>query len=79
MTSFIKNKYFFLWVYNDYSYSYIKSLNMAFSFFVASTVAYPAYFVKEMVDIWPKERGGHCTWNNSYRECMKWMIVNVDD
>ncbi len=29
---------------------------------IASFVSYPAYFVREMVDIWPKERGGHCTW-----------------
>lgn len=31
-----------------------------------------------MVDIWPKERGGHCTFNNNYRKCMKWMIENMD-
>ena len=31
-----------------------------------------------MVDIWPKERGGHCTWNNSYRNCGKWMIEYMD-
>jgi hypothetical protein len=77
--SFCKNKFFFLWTYNDYSYNYIKSGMMGISFFLASVIAYPAYHVREMVDLWPKERGGHCTWNNSYRECMKWMIVNVDE
>lgn len=41
-------------------------------------MAYPFYFTREMVDLWPKERGGHCTWNNSYRKCAKWMIENVD-
>jgi hypothetical protein len=40
---------------------------MSFSFFVAWSMAYPAYYVREMVDVWPKERGGHCTWNNNYR------------
>ena len=70
--SFLKNKFFFMWVYNDFPYDYMKALFMTFSFGVASMVSYPAYFAREMVDLWPKERGGHCTWNNSYRECMKW-------
>ena len=65
--SFHKNKYFFLWTYMDYNYDYIKALNMVGSFAAASAIAYPAYYTREMVDRWPKERGGHCTWNNSYR------------
>lgn len=76
--SFIKNKFFFLWVYNDFNYDYIKLGNMLISFSFASLVSYPLYFTREMVDIWPKERGGHCTWNNSYRQCAKWMIENMD-
>jgi hypothetical protein len=51
---------------------------MSISFIVASIASYPAYFAREMVDIWPKERGGHCTWDNSYRSCMKWMIEYMD-
>jgi len=51
---------------------------MAFSFGVASAIAYPAYYTREMVDLWPKERGGHCTWNNNYRQCFKWMVENMD-
>jgi len=62
-----KNKFFFLWVYNDFNYDYCKAINMGFSFSVASAVGYPCYYIREMVDLWPKERGGHCTWNNSYR------------
>lgn len=73
-----KNKFFFLWVYNDFNYDYCKAINMGFSFAVASAVGYPCYYIREMVDIWPKERGGHCTWNNSYRQCMKWCIENMD-
>lgn len=76
--TFHKNKYFFMWLYQDFSYDYIKLINMTFSFAVASTVAYPAYFTREMVDLWPKERGGHCTWNNNYRQCFRWMIENMD-
>ena len=33
---------------------------------------------REMVDLWPKERGGHCTWNNEYRKCFKWQVENMD-
>ena len=76
--SFHKNKYFFLWLYNDFNYDYIKLLNMTLSFGLASALAYPAYYTREMVDLWPKERGGHCTWNNEYRKCFKWMVENMD-
>jgi len=76
--SWMKNKGFFLWVYQDFSYNYIKAIFMGFSFGAASFLAYPLYFTRTMVDLWPKERGGHCTWNNSYRECAKWMILNMD-
>lgn len=75
---FLKNKFFWLWVYNDFSYNYCKGGMMTISFLIASMMAYPFYFTREMVDIWPKERGGHCTWNNSYRQCAKWMLENVD-
>lgn len=51
---------------------------MTVSFAIASTLAYPAYYTREMVDLWPKERGGHCTWNNSYRVCFNWMVENLD-
>lgn len=51
---------------------------MTIAFLISSMMAYPFYFTREMVDIWPKERGGHCTWNNSYRQCAKWMLENVD-
>lgn len=76
--SFMKNKFFFFFTYNDFSYDFVKSFNMVISFFLASSTAYPAFFVRELVDIWPKERGGHCTWRNNHRECFKWMIDNID-
>ena len=76
--TWLKNKFFFFHVYHDYSYDYVKLLEMTFSFGVASTIAYPMYHIREMVDLWPKERGGHCTWNNNYRACAKWMIENMD-
>jgi solute carrier family 25 (mitochondrial oxoglutarate transporter), member 11 len=73
-----KNKFFFLWVYQDFSYNYIKAGMIAVAFGMASIMSYPLYFTRTMVDLWPKERGGHCTWNNSYRQCAKWMIENGD-
>lgn len=75
---FLKNKFFLMWVYNDLSYDWVKACYMGFSFGVASFVAYPAYMTREMVDLWPKERGGFCTWNNNYRQCFRWMMVNMD-
>jgi len=75
---FLKNKFFLFWTYNDFSYEWCKLIFMGGSHILASTIAYPAYFTREMVDLWPKERGGHCTWNNNYRQCFKWMVTNMD-
>ena len=73
-----KNKFYFMWTYNDFSYNFVKTAMLGMSFGFASIMAYPAYFTREMVDIWPKERGGHCTWDNNYRQCYKWMVENMD-
>ncbi len=69
---------YFMWMYHGFSYSYIKALNLSFSFMVASVAAYPAYYCREMVDLWPKERGGHCSFNNNYREAYKMVLDSVD-
>lgn len=76
--NWLKNKFFLFWTYNDISYDWCKFVYMSISHVAASIVSYPAYFVREMVDVWPKERGGFCTWNNSYKQCFKWMITNMD-
>jgi hypothetical protein len=78
MYLFLKNKFFLMWVYNDLSYDWCKLCFHTFAFSLASMIAYPAYYTREMVDLWPKERGGFCTWNNSYRQCFKWMVTNMD-
>ena len=70
--TFHKDKYFWLWQYQDFNYDYIKTINMTVSFAIASVLAYPSYYVREMVDLWPKERGGHCTWDNSYKKALSW-------
>jgi len=28
-----------------------------------------------MVDFWPKEKGGVCTWQGNYRKAMVWVIL----
>jgi len=76
--NWLKNKLFLFWVYNDFSYEWCKFCFHTFSFGFASAIAYPAYFTREMVDLWPKERGGFCTWNNSYRQCFKFMVENME-
>jgi len=76
--AWLKNKLFFLWVYNDFSYEWIKLLMMTFSWGMGCLASYPAYFAREMVDLWPKERGGHCTWNNSYYNAIMWAYHNQD-
>lgn len=76
--SWLKNKMFFFWVYNDFSYEYCKLLMMGFSWVGATFTSYPFYFAREMVDLWPKERGGHCTWQNNYRVAMSWVLYNQD-
>jgi hypothetical protein len=76
--TWLKNKMFFFWVYQDYPYNYCKFLLMIPSWTFAWGVAYPFQYAREMVDLWPKERGGHCTWNNSYNNCIRWMFENID-
>lgn len=76
--TYLKNKFYFMVMYNDFNYSYIKFLELSFSFGFASVLAYPFLLTREMVDLWPKERGGHCTWNNNYRQCARWMLNNIE-
>ena len=76
--SWLKDKMYFLWMYHGFSYNYIKTLNLVGSFTLASIIAYPAYYTREMVDLWPKERGGHCSFNGNYRQAYKMMIDNID-
>lgn len=45
---------------------------------VATFLSYPAHYSRELVDLWPKERGGYCTWGNNYFNAIKWMYNNID-
>jgi len=76
--AFLKNKFFFFWVYHDFPYWYIKLFNFVAAWTFGWGVAYPFHYARELVDLWPKERGGHCTWNNSYSTSIRWMFENID-
>jgi solute carrier family 25 oxoglutarate transporter 11 len=76
--TWIKNKLFFLWVYNDIPYSWVKLFAMSFGFTAGSIVGYPFYRLKEIIDTWPKERGGHDTFEGSYYNALKWYRQNFD-
>lgn len=75
---FLKNKCFFFWLYNDLSYDWCKFCFQNIAFASAVFVSYPFYYTREMVDLWPKERGGFCTWQNNYRNCFRWMVQNME-
>jgi len=75
---FLKNKFFFMWIYNDLSYDWCKFCFHNIAFAQAFILSYPFYYIREMVDLWPKERGGFCTFQNSYRYCLKFMVQNMD-
>ena len=45
-----------------------------FSSYLACVFSYPwAVTVREMVDFWPKEKGGVCTWDRNYRKAAVWL------
>lgn len=78
MYTWLKNKLFFLWLYNDISYSWVKFINMNIAFFVGSGFGYPFISLKEMMDTWPKERGGRDTFESSGWNAFKWFRLNFE-
>ena len=44
-----------------------------------SIMVYPFYRVKDMMDNWPKERGGRCTFEVSYWNSFKWLRINYEN
>ena len=67
-----------MWVANDFNYNYCKAIFFAITWPLASICSFPFLAGREMVDLWPKERGGHCTWENSYRQNSRWMVLNME-
>ena len=77
--TWLKNKTFFLWIYNDIPYEFIKVFNISIAFAIGSVMGYPFYRVKEIMDTWPKERGGRCTFEGSYWNAVKWLRLNYEN
>lgn len=71
--AWMKNKLFMLWLYNDINYNWVKFIIISISVTAGSLVGYPFYTLKEIMDTWPKERGGRCTFEGSYYNGIKWL------
>ncbi len=76
--TWLKNKLFFLWVYNEIPYDLVKVCTLGIAFGWGSFFGYPFYFLKEMMEVWPKERGGRCTFQGSYWNAVKFLKQNFD-
>lgn len=79
MYTWLKNKTFFVWLYNDVPYDVVKVFNLGIAFAAGSCFGYPFYRVKEMMDTWPKERGGRCTFEGSSWNAVKWLRINYEN
>lgn len=48
------------------------------STYFACVFSYPwAVTIREMVELWPKEKGGVCTWDNNYRKAAVWVRISI--
>lgn len=73
----LKDKFFFLWKYNEVNYSWCKFWILNFSFAISVMGSQPFFTLKEIMDKLPKERGGHKTFNTSY-EAFRFLKLNWD-
>jgi solute carrier family 25 oxoglutarate transporter 11 len=59
---------------SDFPYALTKSIIAFVSVYFACVFSYPfAVTIKEMVDLWPKEKGGVCTFQGNYRKAAVWL------
>jgi len=59
---------------SDYPYALTKTILVLISTYFACVFSYPwAVTIREMVDLWPKEKGGVCTFDNNYRKAAVWL------
>jgi hypothetical protein len=63
-----------MWRVGEMPYAPCKAVLLTISAWFASIFSYPfAVTIREMVDFWPKEKGGICTWDNNYRKAAVWL------
>lgn len=71
---FMKDKMSFTWRVGEMPYEPVKAVLITISAYLASIFSYPfGVTIREMVDFWPKEKGGICTWDNNYRKAAVWL------
>lgn len=74
---FVKDKASAFWRVGEMPYFPCKVAIAAFSAYLACAFSYPwAVTIREMVDFWPKEKGGVCTWDNNYRKAAVWLYYH---
>jgi hypothetical protein len=61
----------------DVIISYFVNLRaIGLSSYLACVFSYPfGVMSRQLVDFWPKEKGGVCTFQGNYRKAMVWVII----
>lgn len=77
--TWLKNHLYFMYLYNDFNYNWVKFWLLNASFVAGSIFGQPFYALKNMMDNWPKERGGRDTFNGSCWNAFKWFKHNYAD
>lgn len=74
MFDWLKDKASWLWRVGDMPYTPTKIALCALTSWFACAFSYPwGNTIVEMVDFWPKEKGGVCTWGGNYRKAAVWL------
>lgn len=59
---------------SEFPYALTKSICALTAVYFACVFSYPwAVTIREMVDFWPKEKGGVCTFQGNYRKAAVWL------
>lgn len=76
--TWFKDKFFFVWKFNDVSYSYCKFWILNFAFAIGAIGSQPFYTIKEIMDKAPRERGGKPVFNTTY-EAIRYVKLRWDE
>lgn len=58
----------------EWPYDLTKFMCATFSTYLACVFSYPfGIMSRQMVEMWPKEKGGVCTFQGNYRKAMVWL------
>ena len=63
-----------MWRVGDVPYEPCKAFMITFSAWLACVFSYPwAVTIRQMVDFWPKQKGGVSLFDNNYRKAAIWL------